>query len=263
MAEKPKEGKKHNPKEELKSLAKELEERLIKRFAEEPKIEEELEEKPKPKKSTKIKKDDVLEIKSDKKETLVPLEDYVKCAVHLGTKVITPSMRKFIYRRRADGLAVINTNIIDEKLREAIAFMVNYEPHDIFLACKREAGWDGARKFAETTGIKTFTKKYPAGVITNLKLADFFETELIMICDPWMDKNALKDAVITKKPVIAVCDANNNTPNVTKVIPANNKAGKSIGLILYILAREYCKAKKMPFNAVLEDFTGKLDEVEA
>ena len=52
--------------------------------------------------------------KEAKKETLIPLEDYIKCAVHLGTKVITPHMKEFVYKKRADGIAVIDTISIDK-----------------------------------------------------------------------------------------------------------------------------------------------------
>ncbi|MEK6935518.1 MAG: 30S ribosomal protein S2 [Nanoarchaeota archaeon] len=194
-------------------------------------------------------------------ETLIPLEDYIKCAVHLGTKVITPHMRKFVYKKRADGLAVINTVSIDEKLREAIALLIKHNPEQIYLACKREAGWDGAKLFSQTTGIRAFTKTYPPGITTNLILENFFEAELTIICDPWIDRNALVDTFRLKKPVISFCDTNNYTNQVTKIIPCNNKAKKSIGCILYILAREYCKAKGIPFTATLEDFTGPLEEV--
>lgn len=197
-----------------------------------------------------------------KKETLIPLEDYIKCAVHLGTKVITPNMRKFVYKRRADGLAVINTALIDEKLREAISFLNNYEVKNIYLVCKREAGWSAARKFEEITGIRTFTKKYPPGITTNLILTDFFEAELTIICDPWLDKNALHDSAKLKKPVLSLCDTNNYTNDITKIIPCNNKSKKSVGCILYILAREYCKHKKIKFNAVLTDFTGELEALQ-
>src|SRR3989338_3951789 len=137
-------------------------------------------------------KEEVKEVKQKeeaKKETLIPLEDYIKCAVHLGTRVITPHMRKYVYKRRADGLAVINTALIDEKLREAIDFMIKYDKDKIYLVCKREAGWYAAKKFEETTGIKTFTKKYPPGITTNLILENFFEAEMTVICDPWIDKN--------------------------------------------------------------------------
>jgi ribosomal protein uS2 len=191
-------------------------------------------------------------------ETLIPLEDYIKCAVHLGTKVITPHMRKYVYKRRADGLAVINTVAIDEKLRKAIEMLIKYDPEQIYLVCKREAGWNAAKKFGEATNILTFTKQYPPGVTTNLELEDFFEKELTIICDPWIDKNALVDTARLKKPVLSLCDTNNFTTRITQLIPCNNKSTKSIGCILYILAREYNKAKKIPFDYTLEDFTGPL-----
>src|SRR3989344_4604981 len=56
-----------------------------------------------------------------KKETLIPMEDYLKASIHLGTRVITPDMRKYVYRRRADGLAVFNTALLDDKIREGAA----------------------------------------------------------------------------------------------------------------------------------------------
>ena len=56
-----------------------------------------------------------------KEETiLTDLEDYIKTASYLGTKVITPTMRKYVYRRRLDGLAILNTLLVDKKLSEAI-----------------------------------------------------------------------------------------------------------------------------------------------
>jgi ribosomal protein uS2 len=212
--------------------------------------------------SSKITKKDITTKKksiSSKEETLIPLEDYIKCAVHLGTKVITPHMKKFVYKRRADGLAVINTILIDKQLRESIAFINKYEPATIYLCCKREAGWEAARKFEELTGIRVFTKKYSPGITTNLELEDFFEAELTIICDPWIDKNALNDTIKLKKPIISLCDTNNYTQNITNIIPCNNKSAKSIGCILYILAREYNKAKGKEFDAKLEDFTGPLE----
>ena len=251
----------------LRNLAEELKERLAKKDTEEEITKEEIRKKEASDKevqeaSEKITKEEIEEEKKSitiKEETLIPLENYIKCAVHLGTKVITPSMRKFVYKRRADGLTVINTAFIDGKLREAINFLNKYEPEQIYLCCKRESGWNATKKFGEVTGIRVFTKKYPPGITTNLKLDNFFEVELVIICDPWTDKNALNDTAKLKKPVISLCDTNNFTTNVTKIIPCNNKSAKSIGCILYILSREYNKAKGEPFNASIEDFTGKLE----
>jgi small subunit ribosomal protein S2 len=74
-------------------------------------------------------------------DMLIPLEEYVKAGIYLGTKVVTPDMRPFVYRRRADGLAIFNTDLIDEKLKEGIEYLSKFNPEDIILVCKRQAGW--------------------------------------------------------------------------------------------------------------------------
>jgi len=185
-----------------------------------------------------------LEQKKKIKETsLVPLDDYVKSGIYIGTKVITPNMRRYIYRRRADGISIINTNYIDEKLKEAISFLSNYKPEEIIVVCKRESGWKAVNLFSELTGIRVFTKKYPAGILTNLALPDFFEPKLVFICDPWLDKNAMNDAKIVKKKIMSLCDTNNYTKDIDVLIPCNNKSSKSLGLIFFVIAREYLRSK--------------------
>lgn len=176
-------------------------------------------------------------------DMLIPLEEYVKAGIYLGTKVVTPDMRPFIYRRRADGLAIFNTDLIDEKLKEAIEYLNKFNPEDVILVCKRQAGWRAAKMFAELTGIRTFTKKYPAGVLTNTNLSDFFENELTIVTDSWLDKNALNDTLNVKKNVLMICDTNNFSKGADKVIIGNNKHYKSLGVIFYLLAKGYCKAK--------------------
>ncbi|MEK6825234.1 MAG: 30S ribosomal protein S2 [Nanoarchaeota archaeon] len=186
-----------------------------------------------------------VKLEEDKKETLVPMEDYLKSSIHLGTRVITPDMRKYVYRRRADGLAVFNTALLDDKIRECAEFLSKFAPEEIILVCKREAGWKAAKKFAEVTGIRAFTKKYPAGILTNTNLENFTEAELIVICDPWLDKNALQDANRIKVPVMSICDTNNLTNGVTQVLPGNNKSNKSLGMILYLLTKLYIEKRKL------------------
>jgi small subunit ribosomal protein S2 len=197
----------------------------------------------------------------DKKEDqtiLTPLEDYIKTASYLGTKVITPTMRKYVYRRRLDGLAILNTLLVDKKLAEGIDFIKQFKPNDWTLVCKREAGWRGAKMFAELTGVRTFTKKYPSGVLTNTVLDDFIETKMLVICDPWLDKNALADAKNIRIPVAGICDTNNHTADVDVVMIGNNKSNKSMGLFFWLMAREYMKAHKIdrPLPS-LEEFVGE------
>jgi small subunit ribosomal protein S2 len=183
--------------------------------------------------------------KAEKREEklLVPLEDYIKAGVHLGTKVITAHMRPYVYKRRADGLAVINTNEIDSRIRTAASFLAQYAPEDILVSCKRESGALALEKFSEITGARVFTKKYHTGVITNTNLPGFFEISVMMIIDPWIDKNPMLDAVQVNIPIIALCDTNNVTSYIDYIVPCNNKSNKSIGLIFWILAREYNKLR--------------------
>lgn len=181
-------------------------------------------------------------------DMLIPLEEYVKSGIYLGTKVVTPEMRPFVYRRRADGLAIFNTDLIDEKLKDGVEYLSKFEAKDIILVCKRQAGWKVARKFSELTGIKVFTKKYPAGILTNTTLPDFFENELTVIIDSWLDKNALHDTLRVRKKVLMVCDTNNVSKGADKIIIGNNKSPKSLGVIFYILARGYCREKGIEAN---------------
>jgi small subunit ribosomal protein S2 len=207
--------------------------KLKEKLTEEVPTSEELKEKVKIKKRT---------------DMLIPLEEYVKAGIYLGTKVVTPEMKPCVYRRRADGLAIFNTDLIDEKLKEGLEYLSKFDAKDIILVCKRQAGWKAARKFSELTGIRTFTKKYPAGILTNTTLPDFFENELTIVVDSWLDKNALHDTLRVKKKVLMICDTNNFSKGANKIIIGNNKSPKSLGVIFYILARGYCKEKGIEAN---------------
>lgn len=219
--------------------------KLKEKLSEEAPSTEELKEKVKVKKRT---------------DMLIPLEEYVKAGIYLGTKVVTPEMKPFVYRRRADGLAIFNTDLIDEKLKEGVEYLSKFDAKDIILVCKRQAGWKVASKFAEITGIRTFTKKYPAGILTNTTLPDFFENELTIVVDSWLDKNALHDTLRVRKKVLMICDTNNFSKGADKIIIGNNKSPKSLGVIFYILAKGYCKEKGI--EADIPDLEWWTEEVE-
>lgn len=199
----------------------------------------------------------------EKKEMLVPIEDYLKSSIYLGTRVITPDMKKYVYRRRADGLAVFNTSMLDEEIKKSAEYLAKFEPKDIILVCKREAGWKAANKFAETIGCRVFTKKYPAGILTNTNLVTFQEAELVFICDPWLDKNALADAKRIRIPVMSVCDTNNYTSGIAQILPGNNKSAKSLGFIFYLLAKLYIDMKKLKIKApAIQEFVDDWDNLQ-
>jgi len=246
---KKKEEEKIEVKEETKEDIQKKKEKLAKR-AKELSAEVDLKE-------VKAEKPEKKEKKKDAGNFLVPVDDYIQYGCYLGTKVITAQMHKYVYKRRADGLAIFNTELTDKKLRSAIAMLSQYEPKDIVVCCKRKAGWNALEVFGKVTGIRVFSKKYPAGIMTNSALKVFFEPKLMFIVDPWLDKNPMMDAVHIHLPIISICDTNNITQYTDAIIPCNNKSNKSIGLLFWIIAREYCKAKGIEANLPsVQEFIG-------
>ncbi len=190
----------------------------------------------------------------NKEESLIPLDDYLKVGIHIGTKFRTKYMAPFIYKTRPDGLVVLNVQEIDKRIRLAANLLSQYNPEDILVVCRRENGWKAVNLFSKLTGIKVFSGRYPPGILTNQDLKTFIEMKLILVVDPWPDKNIVKDAIKIGIPVIALCDTNNETNNLDLVVPCNNKGKKSLGLVFWILAKEYLKNRNKEMKEKIEDF---------
>jgi small subunit ribosomal protein S2 len=181
--------------------------------------------------------------KTETEEFLIPSDTYMASGIHIGTKIRTKQMMPFVYKINPNGLCTLNLSETDRRLRLAAKMLSKYRPSDIVVVCRRENGWKGAKAFGKYTGAKVFAGRYPAGIITNAGLKNFFEPKIMLVADPYPDKNAVHDALATGIPVIAMCDTNNTTDGVDFVIPCNNKGSKSLGLIFWILATNYLKER--------------------
>ena len=71
---------------------------------------------------------------------LVPTNQYLKAGIHIGTKFQTKYMDNFIYKTRPDGLAVLNLQKIDERIKVAAKMLAQYDPKDIVVVSRRENG---------------------------------------------------------------------------------------------------------------------------
>ena len=176
---------------------------------------------------------------------LVPLDVYLKAGLHIGTKFKTTYMSQFIYKVRPDGLSVLNVQSINKRIETACNFMSKYKPEEIMIVGKRENGWKALKLFSQLTGIRCYSGRYHPGIMTNSQLEDFLEVKLILVTDPWPDKDAVRDGVHVGAAVVALCDTNNESNYIDLVVPCNNKGKKSLGLFFYILAREYMKNRGM------------------
>lgn len=191
-------------------------------------------------------------------QLLVAKDSYLKSGIHIGTKFKTRYMEQFIYTTRPDGLSVLNLQKIDERIKVMASFLSQYNPEDILVVSRRENGWKAVKEFGKATGIRVIAGRYPPGILTNTALEKYTETKIIVVTDSWPDRNVINDALKIGIPVIALCDTNNNSNNIDLVVPCNNKGKKSLGLLFYIVAREYLKNK----GIIKEDseFEGKLEE---
>ena len=193
-------------------------------------------------------------------QLLVPIDQYLKAGIHIGTKFKTKYMENFIYKTRPDGLYVLNLQKIDERIDMAAKMLSRYEPEDILVTCRRENGWKPVQMFSKVTGIRVFPGRYPPGILTNTNLDNFIEAKVLLIVDAWPDRNAIRDAIKVGVPVVALCDTNNQTNNLDLVIPCNNKGKKALGLFFHILATQYMRERGLldrtkELDMTADDFT--------
>src|SRR3989304_1999664 len=92
-------------------------------------------------------------------------DNYLSAGVHIGMKQQTKDMRKFIYKVRNDGLAVLNVALIDERIRTAARFLSKFDR--IMIVSRKMAGHKAAAKFAEITRTKANIGRFLPGTITN------------------------------------------------------------------------------------------------
>jgi small subunit ribosomal protein S2 len=178
------------------------------------------------------------------KQLLISLETYLKSGIQIGSKFKTKFMDPFIYKVRSDSLSILNIQKMDERIKVASTFISKYKPEDILVVCRRKSASNAVKMFAQVTGINYYAGRYFPGTLTNPTFHGFSVPKLLIVCDPWQDKNAIKDAYQNNIPVISLCDSSNVYQNIDLIIPCNNKSSKSVGLVFYLIAREYLRNSK-------------------
>jgi small subunit ribosomal protein S2 len=196
-------------------------------------------------------------------ELLVAEEIYLTSGVHIGTQQKSADMKGFIYKVRQDGLYVLDVKKTDERIRATASFLAHYDPKRILVVSARQYGQRPAREFSKNIGAPAFAGRFVPGTLTNPANPGFMEPEVLVVTDPAADKQALNEALNLGIPIVAMCDANNETRNVDLVIPTNNKGRRALACVYWILTRELLLARgdiKDPadFKMEIEDFEAKL-----
>ena len=188
----------------------------------------------------------------------MPNDQFLAAGVHIGMKQQTANMKRFIYKTRPDGLAVLNVSLIEERIKTAAKFLSQYKK---IMAISRKGGAHRpVVKFSEVVGGKASIGRFLPGTITNPSFRNYYEPDVIVVADPLIDKQAVKEASDLRIPIVALCDTFNETTNVDFVIPCNNKGRKAVAVILWFLAREILRERKKIEKD--EDFSVKPEEFE-
>ena len=190
---------------------------------------------------------------------LVSAEDYLTSGVHIGTKFKNGYSEKFIHRSRADGLKILDTELIDSRLRVLIKTLSKYEPKDIVIMGRRENAKKPLNMFSKLIGCDVITGRYLPGKLTNASLDSFKEYKIVIVCDPLTDKNILQEAFEQGVFTVGFVDTNNRTNKLDLVVPINNKGKKSMGIAFMLLAKHYLAnrgiLKESDFKYTLDDFS--------
>jgi small subunit ribosomal protein SAe len=188
--------------------------------------------------------------------------------VHLGTKNLDPSMERYVWKRRSDGVHLINLQKTWEKLVLAARIIATVEnPADIVVVSARPYGQRAVLKFAKYTGANAIASRYTPGTFTNQIQDNFLEPRLLIVTDPRTDHQPVKDSSYVNIPTIAFCNTDSPLQHIDVAIPCNNKGKNAIGLMWWLLAREVMSLKRQltrgqPWDVMVDMFLYRDPETE-
>lgn len=207
------------------------------------------------------------EIASADEELLLPQDTLLSAGIHIGTRMKTQDMTKFIYRVRPDGLYVLDVKKTDERIRVAAKFLARFDPVKVVAVAARLYARDPVKKFCDVTGMTPVLGRFIPGMLSNPIYPKRIEPSVIIVSDPKADAQAVKEASIMGIPVIALCSTDNEFRDVDLVIPTNNKGRRALAIIYWLLARQIMRERgEIPadgdISLSIDDFEVKLTKEE-
>ncbi|KAF8771645.1 40S ribosomal protein SA like protein [Argiope bruennichi] len=169
---------------------------------------------------------------------------FLASSTHLGSTNLDYQMQQYVFRRRPDGVYLINLKKTWEKLLLAARAIVAIEnPADVCAISARPQGQRAVLKFSAATGATSIAGRFTPGTFTNQIQAAFREPRLLVVTDPRSDHQPIREASFVNIPVIAFCSTDTPLRYVDIAIPCNNKGIYCIGLMWWMLAREVLRMR--------------------
>jgi small subunit ribosomal protein SAe len=181
-------------------------------------------------------------------DILKPTEEDIRLLLatdaHIGTKNVNIQMHRYVWKRRSDGVHIIDLSKTWEKLILAARIIVAVEnPADVAVLTSHKEGQRAVQKFANLTRATTISGRFTPGTFTNQSEQKFMEPRLLIVADPHLDNQPVTEAAYVNIPTIAFATTENSVRRVDCVIPINNKGKNSVALAFWLLAREVLRMR--------------------